>query len=402
MKILLLSLAAGMVSGVVTGLLPGLHPNSVIFLLLPLHFRYPVPPVAFVSFASGMSVVHTFVSFIPSIFVGAPDSSTALSSLPGHRYLLEGRGYEALELTVHGGLIASLAAFTLLPLLAVIIPRIYSILTGYMHYLLGGFLIFMVVKSRRKLATAAVIGMSGVLGVGVLSAPASNTQYIFFPLFSGLFGLSVVLPAMVRSAGVPEQRENLPVRFRDTAKGGLQGFLAGVVAGFLPGVGPSQSALLVGEFGKLERKDFMAALGGVTTSDLVISLAALYVIGNPRSGAAVAMQQVLERIDAGIIVRITGTALVSAGAAAPLTLWLGRRASRNISEIPQNSVLVPVLLFVVAGTYLLTGVFGLVVLSASTGLGITASGMGVKRSDCMAVLIVPTIFYFSGFAPGLF
>jgi len=67
-----------------------------------------------------IAVSHTFVSFVPSVFLGAPDEDTALSVLPGHRMLLRGRGYEAVLLTARGclwGFVASLALILPLRLL---------------------------------------------------------------------------------------------------------------------------------------------------------------------------------------------------------------------------------------------------------------------------------------------
>ena len=40
-----------------------------------------------------MSIAHTFLDFIPSTFLGAPECETALSVLPAQGMLLEGSGY---------------------------------------------------------------------------------------------------------------------------------------------------------------------------------------------------------------------------------------------------------------------------------------------------------------------
>ncbi|MFQ6106680.1 MAG: tripartite tricarboxylate transporter permease [Thermoplasmata archaeon] len=118
--ILLLSFI-GTSLGVLTGLTPGIHVNLVATAFLALHPQL----VVLISFLCGWAqptyedallliscvivanaVSHTFLDYIPSVFLGAPDADTALSVLPGHRMLLEGSGYEAVLLSAFGSLVA--------------------------------------------------------------------------------------------------------------------------------------------------------------------------------------------------------------------------------------------------------------------------------------------------------
>ncbi|MEE9564714.1 MAG: tripartite tricarboxylate transporter permease, partial [Candidatus Hydrothermarchaeaceae archaeon] len=91
---LLLLILAGVILGTFTGMVPGIHVNTVVIVLLSLlpvlleHFS----PTGVVSLIVAMSVVHTFVDYIPSILIGAPQEDSVLSTLPGHRMLMEGRG----------------------------------------------------------------------------------------------------------------------------------------------------------------------------------------------------------------------------------------------------------------------------------------------------------------------
>ncbi len=119
-------------AGVCTGLVPGIHVNNVAllvyagqtavsgFILLAFGWASISPgDVALMLsvFIFSTAVGHTFVNFVPSVFLGAPSEDTALSVLPGHRMLLKGRGYEAVLLAARGclwGVVASLAL--LLPL----------------------------------------------------------------------------------------------------------------------------------------------------------------------------------------------------------------------------------------------------------------------------------------------
>ena len=94
---LFLALLLGIFVGTIAGLLPGIHVNliSVFLLSILTFFLNFVEPIVLIVFIVAMTISDTFVSFIPSIFLGAPDEDTTLSVLPGHELLLKGKGYEA-------------------------------------------------------------------------------------------------------------------------------------------------------------------------------------------------------------------------------------------------------------------------------------------------------------------
>lgn len=119
----------GTAAGVATGLTPGLHVNTVAALVLA--FQAPLLLLAgsLFSWASpapqdlvllagalvvGNVVAHTFLDYVPAIFLGAPEPETALSVLPGHRMLLKGRGLEAIHLSAWGSLVAAFLGLALI------------------------------------------------------------------------------------------------------------------------------------------------------------------------------------------------------------------------------------------------------------------------------------------------
>lgn len=391
---LLLVFLLGTLLGILTGLIPGLHPNTLIFLLLPLAVIMDGVTM-FIAFVTGMSIVHTFVSFIPSVLLGAPEGDTALSVLPGHRYLQRGRGIEAIQLTVYGGVIAATLALLSLPLLFHIIPAVYNTITGYLHLLLALVLAAILWQSDDRWNSVLVMGLSGLLGVIVLDAAIANTQYILFPLFAGLFGISTILIAIWQHSPLPPQGNNRPVTLNTALNGGILGVAAGLLAGFLPGLGASQSAFIVRRLSGLARHDFIVALGGINTADLFFSLVALYLIGNPRSGTAVAIQHVVPAVTLHLVVLVTGLALIAVGIGAVTTLWLSQYAVEAIERINYRRLLFGVIGFIAAGTVILTGLFGLLVLGTAAALGITATTRNVRKSYCMAALIVPTIIQYA-------
>ena len=92
----------GSVIGTVSGLLPGIHVNTLSAMMLA---SYPVlegllgdmvpygsSGIAVSSCILSASIVHSFVDYVPSVFIGVPDPDDVVSMLPGHRLMNEGLG----------------------------------------------------------------------------------------------------------------------------------------------------------------------------------------------------------------------------------------------------------------------------------------------------------------------
>ena len=105
---ILIFLVLGITAGVFTGLTPGIHSNliGVFIISISATLLLNLQPIYLVVFISSMAIAHTFLDFIPSIFLGCPDTDTELSVLPGHELLKKGQGYEAIALTAYGSLAA--------------------------------------------------------------------------------------------------------------------------------------------------------------------------------------------------------------------------------------------------------------------------------------------------------
>ncbi|MFQ5475098.1 MAG: tripartite tricarboxylate transporter permease, partial [Candidatus Nanoarchaeia archaeon] len=246
---IIIAIIAGICAGVVTGLIPGIHINLLSLLLLsasPFLLQY-TNVIVLGCFIVAMSVTHTFLDAIPSIFLGAPDADQALNVLPGHKLLLEGKGFEAVKLTVIGSLLCLLFAVSLVPLLIPFVGTVYPIIKGYIGYALLGIILFMILKDKNRLKNAIVFLMSGVLGIIVLNFPNLNNP--LFPLLSGLFGVSMLVVSLTQKVEVPPQKveETLDIDKKTIMKAVAGGTIAGTMTSFLPGLGPSQGAVLASQ-----------------------------------------------------------------------------------------------------------------------------------------------------------
>lgn len=398
---LILWLLLGIGAGVVTGLLPSLHPNTVLFISLPFYIESKLPALSFLSFAVGLSVTHTFLDFIPSVLLGAPDPGTALSILPGHRYMLQGKAYKAIKLTVFGGVFASLISLALLPLLFFLIPPLYDSITPYLHLVLIIVLSFLLYGEQgrtKRLSSLLILLLSGLLGVGVFSSPLANQNYILFSVFSGLFGVPTLVISSRSEREVPVQESEVEIEPKKSCKASFYGFISGLIAGMLPGLGSSQSAFLVRRIKKFPLRDFITALGGINTTNILFSVLALYLIGKPRSGAALIVRDILADFSFYHVFLVLGLSVLTLSLAAPLTLVLAKKAIKVIRRFDYRKLAYLVLAVIFSGTFVLNGWFGFLVLITSSSIGFLTLFLGTRRGYCMGALLVPTILYYAGYS----
>ncbi|RLG59449.1 MAG: hypothetical protein DRN95_02035 [Candidatus Hydrothermarchaeota archaeon] len=113
--------------GTLTGLVPGLHVNTLVVMLLSLLPSLSIDKYSAVALIIAMSITHSFVDYIPSILLGAPEEDSVLSVLPGHRLLLKGKGYKAIKLTVVGGIGSLALCVAILPIGITAFPYLYTI-----------------------------------------------------------------------------------------------------------------------------------------------------------------------------------------------------------------------------------------------------------------------------------
>ncbi len=107
----------GVFLGCMTGLIPGFHVNNVALIALsmsPLAVSAGIPLEAVAAIIVSMGTVHTFLNYIPSALVGAPDGDTALALLPGHRMLISGHAAQGVAYSARGSQLGLLLSVPLL------------------------------------------------------------------------------------------------------------------------------------------------------------------------------------------------------------------------------------------------------------------------------------------------
>jgi putative membrane protein len=394
---LILCFMLGTLIGIVAGLLPGLHPNNVVPIILGLSFFFGPLPTAIILLSTG--VVNVFINFIPSILLGAPEDSNALGVLPGHRLLLQGRGYEAIKLCVTGCFGGIIFSVVTMPLFAAVIPQLYAFIRPNVQWLLIFVITYMILseKGRSRIYATFIFILSGILGMVVLN---NMSDAMLFPLLSGLFGMPMLLMSIFEKSKIPSEftMDEEKINRKDMIASVGMGGLAGVLAGLLPGIGPTQSTILTQQvFGKKrDERSFLISIGAIASCDIIYSILSLWLIGNPRSGIAVGISKLVE-VGLKEVLMFTAFILISASLATIISLKFTKVVLKFLKVVNYQKLCLVVSVFLFALTVILSGLEGVLVLISSISIGMIVNKIEIKRSFAMGCLLLPTIIFFLGF-----
>ena len=383
----------GILAGTLTGLIPGVHINLIGAFLVSLSFTtfYLINPLYLVVFITSMAITHTFVDFIPSIFLGCPDTDTELSILPGHELLKKGLGYEAIILTAYG----SLAAIFILILISfpsiLVISKIYESLIFLIPYILIGVSIILIFSEKNKSSALFVFLLTGFLGLSVLNMVESSEKMLL-PLLTGLFGSSMLLISIKNKTQVPKQK--ITKVKTNIIKPLLGSVIASPICSFLPGLGSGQAAIIGNSISKTNRKGFLVLIGATNTLVMGFSFISLYIISRTRTGAAASIQNLIGNMPWEILVLILIIVIFSGATSFFLTKFLAKFFSQNIEKINYTLISLITLILLTTIVFLVSGFIGIAVLIASTFTGIYSISLKVRRTNMMGVLLIPTIIIY--------
>ena len=433
----------GTAVGLGTGLLPGVHVNNVALLILAagpallaalgawVGAGDGVLPVA--AFLAAASVAHGLAALLPSVFLGAPDPDTALSVLPGHRLLAQGRGYEAVLLGARGALLAALVALPLLLPFALflgppvdaydrlrpVLPFLLLLLVALLLATEGRHLEDAAKARRRRIWAVVLIGLAGLLGWLVLrpgfladaGLPLAirSDSIVLFPLFTGLFGLPTLLLSMRTKGRLPPQILGPPDPLADWrgTRGVLAGTLAGAAVSWFPGLGGSNATvvaqLLAGGEPREDDADadreFLLAAGAANAATTIFTFAALFVILRARSGVAAALDGLADGVPpwspAGYVPPLLTAVLLGVCLSAALSYSATVRMARPFAvlagRVRYGRLARGIAIALTVAVFLLTGPTGLLVLGTATAFGLIPPLVGVRRVHLMGCLVIPLL-----------
>lgn len=393
---IMLALFMGVMIGIVTGIVPGIHVNLVatsLFALSPVLLGF-VQPLTLAVFIISLSVVHSFLDTVPSIYLGAPENENALAVLPGQKMLLKGEGYQAVKITILGTYIGLIIAICLIPLFILVANKLYPLLQPYVIYLLVLLMLFMIFKEKKWYWSLLLFLLSGITGIVVFSIPNLNEP--LFPMLSGLFGVSGLFISYFENTNIPKQKisKDIQLKLKDLIKALFGSSLAVFLIQFFPGLGPAQGAVLSNQIVRdVKDKGYLALVGAMGTMSVVFSLVTFYTLDKAKDGTIVVISKLLE-IDKNSFLILVFVFLVAGSISVFLTLWLSKVFSKLIVLVNYKLLVISVIAFIFLMSLILNGWIGIIVLITSTCLGLIAPLTGIGRNHAMGCLLLPVILYF--------
>jgi len=388
---ILVFLFFGIFAGTITGLIPGIHINLVGILIVSLSVTTLgfLDPIYFIVFITATAITHTFVDFIPSIFLGCPDTDTELSILPGHELLKKGKGYEAVLLTCYGSLAAVFLLIIIVIPSIIIIPKIYDFIKLLTPYLLILVSVILISLERKKFKALLAFFLTGLLGLTVLNMGFKEP---LLPLLTGLFGASMLIISIKTKIKIPDQEITKPKT--KMFKPVLGALIASPLCSFLPGLGSGQAAIIGNIISKTNKKGFLILVGATNTLVMGFSFVSLYLISRTRTGAAVAIKELVGTLSTQIIILILIVILITGLFAFFLTPFLTKFFSNKITKVKYSTISLSTLTLLVLLVFFISGFLGLLVLAAATLTGIYCISLGVRRTNMMGCLLIPTIILY--------
>ena len=419
--LLLLCAVGGALVASVLALVPALHVYNVAgFIILATatlgETEKTVPPELLAFFLLGMITSYAMLNTIPGILLSAPDDSTVFIVLPGQKYLLQRRGYEAVVLTGIGGLggIAVLALLT--PVASSLFPALRTILQPHLHWILWTVIAYMLLSEwpkgsdrapagwRRwwdgwKSLTAGLITflLSGLLGFILLYrslVPVTVAYQNLLPAFVGLFAVPWILQNVLSRVELPEQ--HLTRTVDGTAwlflRGTLAGALGGLFAAFFPVVTGGIGGFIAGH-ATAQRDDrlFIISQGASKVVYYVGGFLFFFVPGLhlTRGGMAWMLSSLWSPHTPQTYYLAVAAVVLTGVISFFLLLLMARVAIKLVGKVQTRRISLGTLVVLFAIVAGMTGWGGLLICGVATGIGLIPVLWGSRRVNCMGVLLLP-------------
>lgn len=424
MMMLLIAVAGALVASVLS-LVPALHIYNVagFVVLATTALGEFMPPERLAMLFLGMITGYAMLNAIPSIFLSAPDDSTVFVVLPGQKYLLQRRGYEAAVLTGVGGLggIAVLALLT--PMASSLFPALRAILQPHLHWVLWTIIAYMLLSEWPKGSDRAPAGwrrwwdgwrsltaglvtflLSGLLGFVLLYrrlVPVSVAYQNLLPAFVGLFAVPWILQNLVSRIELPEQHITRTVDASPglVLRGTFAGALGGLFAAFFPVVTGGIGGFIAGH-ATAQRDDrlFIISQGASKVVYYVGGFLLFFVpqLHLTRGGMAWMLSSLWSAHTPQTYYLAVAAVVLSGVLSFFLLLLMTRLAIRVIGKVHYRWISLGTLVVLLAIVVGMTGWGGLLICAVATGIGLIPVLWGSRRMNCMGVLLLPIALNMAG------
>ncbi len=419
---------AGTLLASLIALIPSLHVYNVagIFILFALSIEQFIQGDALAILLLGMIVGYAMVNTVSAIFLGAPDDSTIFIVLPGQKYLLLSRGYEAAVLTGIGSLGGVVILIALSPIAVTLFGGLRSILLPHLHWILAVIIAYMLMAEWPKAGDHGKTGLARLwdawkgLGAGILTfllsgvlglvlmykspVPLEMSFQNLLPAFVGLFAVPWVLENILSGTEIPKQHISTTFDAPPgiVARGVFAGALGGLFAAFFPVVTGGIGGYLAGH-ATAQRDDrvFIISQGA---SKFLYYVGAFWLFFLPISritkGGMAGMLATMYTPE-GTGLYYTAVALIAVCGVLAFGLLLGyaRFAVWLVQRVNYRYISLATLVVLFALVYFFTGLGGIAVMLVAIPIGWLPVLWGSRRLNCLGVLLVPITLNLAGLGP---
>lgn len=252
----------GVVWGILGGALPGISPSIAMALLLP--FTYALEPLTAIVLLASTYVGAEYGGSIPAILIRTPGTNAAAATaIDGYEMHLQGRGGEALGISLVSGVIGGLIGLIFLVAFTEPLSRVALLFTPPAYFSLGILGLSVIASlSSGSLVKGLIAGILGLMIATVGTDPVSGVGRFtfgrpellggieFILVMVGVFAVSELFvqagtPDWAKSGG-SQSRLRLPnwSMMKRLRKPQLIGSAIGIFEGCMPGAGGSIAAFM--------------------------------------------------------------------------------------------------------------------------------------------------------------
>ena len=253
---------AGVAWGILGGALPGISPSISMALLLPL--TYGIEPGSAIVLLASTYIGAEYGGSIPAILINTPGTNAAAATvLDGYPMKQQGRGGEALGISLYSGVIGSFIGLSMLVLLTRPLANLALAFTPMSYFALGVLGLSVIASlAGASMLKGLAAGLLGLMVATVGTDPISGVQRFTFGQVALLDGIAPILvmvglfavSELFLQASRPQWEKTSPkfarIRFPDRKlrrrlrKPQFIGSLIGTVEGVIPGAGGTIASFL--------------------------------------------------------------------------------------------------------------------------------------------------------------
>lgn len=420
----------GALAGGFAGCIPALHIYNLLgaIMLLTGGLLSGTIPMEWVdAVITGMIVGWVIVNSLPAILLSSPDESALFTVLPGHRYLMKGRGYDAVLLTAAGatgGIAALLLTSVVVPYL---LPPIHATLSPHYHWIIWTVIAFMLLSEWPQGRTAALppmerflsgtrnatmglltFALSGLLGFLLLYRPSlvsTSPGQTLMPAFAGLFAVPWLVMNLVSRTRLPPQHTSarLQMTSREILHGVVSGTMGGAFAAVIPVVSGGIGGMLAGHATTLREERAFLISQGASKAVYYGGAILLWFVPNlhlARGGGAAFLRSLHSPLPNSCALIVAGIALATATALLALPFF-ARTLIRIINRIGHGTVSWISLGLIILIVGAMTGPRGWFVMTIASGIGLIPALSGARRMNGLGIILLPLACNMSGIGPSI-